>query len=94
LIISLAVATWFGVDYMNKVLKMADPVTQELLDKLKIMAEANGVEFDSNRMTKDMGYANQMLMELGDTHDQVQGLVVMQLLKQLGLLDLSDGMSE
>ena len=79
---------------MNKVLKMADPVTQELLDKLKIMAEANGVEFDSNRMTKDMGYANQMLMELGDTHDQVQGLVVMQLLKQLGLLDLSDGMSE
>ncbi|MBU1427163.1 MAG: hypothetical protein KKH12_14615 [Gammaproteobacteria bacterium] len=73
---------------------MADPVTQELLDKLKIMAEKNGVEFDSKRMTKDMGYANEMLMELGDTHDQVQGLVVMQLLKQLGLLDLSDGMSE
>jgi hypothetical protein len=73
---------------------MADPVTQELLEKLKIMAEKNGVEFDAERMTRDMGYANQVLMELGDTHDQVQGLVVMQLLKQLGLLDLSDGMSE
>ena len=73
---------------------MADPVTQELLDKLKIMAEKSGVEIDTNRMTKDMGYANEMLMSLGDTHDQMQGLVVMQLLKQLGLLDLSDGMSE
>ena len=73
---------------------MAYPVTEELLGKLKIMAKKSGVEFDSNRMTKDMGYANQVLMELADTPDQIQGLVVMQALKQLGLLDLSDGMSE
>lgn len=73
---------------------MADPVTEALLDKLKTMAASNGIEIDSNRMTRDMGYANQMLMELGNTHDQVQGLVVMQLLKQLGLQDWSDGMSE
>ena len=73
---------------------MADPVTQELLGKLKIMAEKSGIEFDPKRMTADMGYAYQTLMELGDTHDQIQGLVVMQMLKHLGLLDLSDGMSE
>jgi hypothetical protein len=73
---------------------MSDPVTEELLGKLKTMAENSGVEIDTNRMTTDMGYAYQTLMELGNTHDQVQGLVVMQLLKQLGLLDLSDGMSE
>jgi hypothetical protein len=41
-----------------------------------------------------MDYAYQTLMELGNTHDQIQGLVVMQMLKHLGLLDLSDGMSE
>jgi hypothetical protein len=79
---------------MKKVLQMADPVTEELLGKLKIMAEKSGVEFDSKRMTTDMGYAYEILMELGDTHDQMQGLVVMQMLKHLGLLDLSDGMSE
>ena len=73
---------------------MADPVTEELLGKLKTMAEKGGVEFDSDRMTKDLGYAYEILMELGNTHDQVQGLVVMQMLKHLGLLDLSDGMSE
>ncbi len=73
---------------------MADPVTEELLDKLKTMAESNGIEIDSSRMTRDMGYASQILMDMGDTHDQMQGLVVMQLLKQLGLVDLSDGMSE
>ncbi|MFZ2162476.1 MAG: hypothetical protein WAW02_09690 [Sideroxyarcus sp.] len=73
---------------------MSDPVTEELLGRLKIMAENNGVEFDSKRMTTDMDYAYQTLMELGDTHDQIQGLVVMQMLRHLGLLDLSDGMSE
>jgi hypothetical protein len=73
---------------------MPDPVTEELLGKLRIMAERSGVEFDPNRMTTDMDYAYQMLMELGNTHDQMQGLVVMQMLKHLGLLDLSDGMSE
>jgi hypothetical protein len=73
---------------------MPDPVTEELLGKLKIMAKNNDVEFDPSRMTTDMDYAYQMLMELGNTHDQMQGLVVMQMLKHLGLLDLSDGMSE
>ena len=73
---------------------MADPVTQELLGKLKVMAKKSGVEFDPNRMTTDMGYAYQMLMELGNTPDQIQGLVVMQALKHFGLLDLSEGMSE
>ena len=73
---------------------MPDPVTEELLGKLKIMAKKSGVEFDSDRMTKDMGYAYEMLMGLGDTDDQMQGLVVMQMLKHLGLIDLSDGMSE
>ncbi len=73
---------------------MADPVTEELLDKLKTMAASSGIEIDSNRMTRDMGYANEILMEMCNTHDQVQGLIVMQLLKQLGLMDLSDGMSE
>jgi hypothetical protein len=90
-------ATWFGSDptiTIKVFLQMSDPVTEELLGKLKIMAEKSGVEIDPNRMTTDMGYAYQMLMELGDTHDQIQGLVVMQLLKQLGLLDLSEGMSE
>ena len=53
-----------------------------------------GVDFDSERMTKDLGYAYDTLMELGNTEDQMQGLVVMQALKHLGLLDLSDGMSE
>jgi hypothetical protein len=87
-------ATWNERDTTEKVLQMPDPVTEELLGKLKIMAERSGVEFDSNRMTTDMGYAYQTLMELGNTHDQMQGLVVMQMLKHLGLLDLSDGMSE
>jgi hypothetical protein len=73
---------------------MPDPVTVDLLGKLEIMAKNSGVEFDPGRMTTDMDYAYQMLMELGDTHDQMQGLVVMQMLKHLGLLDLSDGMSE
>jgi hypothetical protein len=73
---------------------MADPVTQELLGKLKTMAENSGVDLDPNRMVTDMDYAYQTLMELGDTHDQIQGLVVMQMLRHLGLLDLSDGMSE
>jgi hypothetical protein len=87
-------ATWNELDTTEKVLQMADPVTEELLGKLKVMAQKSGVEIDSNRMTADMGYAYKMLMELGNTHDQMQGLVVMQLLKQLGLLDMSDGMSE
>jgi len=87
-------ATWNELDITEKVLQMADPVTEELLGKLKVMAQKSGIEIDSNRMTADMGYAYQMLMELGNTHDQMQGLVVMQLLKHLGLLDLSDGMSE
>jgi hypothetical protein len=73
---------------------MADPVTQELLGKLKVMAKKSGVEFDPSRMTIDMDYAYQMLMELGNTPDQIQGLVVMQALKHFGLLDLSGGMSE
>ncbi len=73
---------------------MADPVTQELLGKLKVMAKNSGVEFDTSRMTTDMDYAYQMLMELGNTSDQMQGLVVMQALKHFGLLDLSEGMSE
>jgi hypothetical protein len=73
---------------------MPDPVTEELLGKLKILAQKSGVEFDPKRMTTDMDYAYQTLMELGDTPDQIQGLVVMQTLKHLGLLDLSDGMSE
>jgi len=73
---------------------MPDPVTEELLGKLVIMAQKSGVEFDSKRMTTDMGYAYQTLMELGNTHDQIQGLVVMQMLKHLGLLDLSGGMPE
>jgi len=87
-------ATWNERDTTEEVLQMPDPVTEELLGKLKIVAEKNGVEFDPKRMTTDMGYAYQMLMELGDTHDQIQGLVVMQMLRHLGLLDLSDGMSE
>jgi hypothetical protein len=87
-------AAWNELNNTKKVLQMPDPVTEELLGKLKIMAEKNGVELDSNRMITDMGYAYQMLMELGNTHDQMQGLVVMQMLKHLGLLDLSDGMSE
>jgi hypothetical protein len=87
-------ATWNERDTTEKVLQMPDPVTEELLGKLKIMAERNGVEFDPKRMTTDMGYAYQTLMDLGNTHDQMQGLVVMQMLKHLGLLDLSDGMSE
>jgi hypothetical protein len=91
---SLLMATLSGFDSREKVLQMSDPVTVELLGKLKIMAEKSGVEFDSNRMTSDMDYAYQTLMELGSTHDQIQGLVVMQMLKHLGLLDLSDGMSE
>jgi hypothetical protein len=73
---------------------MPDPVTEELLGKLNVMAQKSGVEFDPKRMTIDMDYAYQTLMELGDTHDQIQGLVVMQMLRHLGLLDLSDGMSE
>jgi hypothetical protein len=73
---------------------MADPVTQELLGKLKVMAAESGFEFDQSRMTTDMDYAYQMLMELGNTPDQMQGLVVMQALKHFGLLDLSEGMSE
>ncbi len=73
---------------------MPDPVTEELLGKLVVMAKESGVEFDPGRMTTDMDYAYQTLMELGNTHDQIQGLVVMQMLKHLGLLDLSDGMSE
>ena len=73
---------------------MPDPVTEELLGKLVIMAQKSGVEFDSKRMTTDTGYAYQTLMELGNTHDQIQGLVVMQMLKHLGLLDLSGGMPE
>ena len=40
---------------------MPDPVTEELLGKLKIMAEKNGIEFDPNRMTTDMGYAYEIL---------------------------------
>lgn len=87
-------ATWNERDTTEEVLQMPDPVTEELLGKLKIVAEKSGVEFDPNRMTTDMGYAYQTLMELGNTHDQMQGLVVMQMLKHLGLLDLSDGMSE
>jgi hypothetical protein len=87
-------ATWNELDITEKVLQMPDPVTEELLGKLKVMAQKSGIEIDSNRMATDMGYAYQMLMELGNTHDQMQGLVVMQLLKHLGLLDLSDGMSE
>jgi hypothetical protein len=87
-------ATWNERDTKEEVLQMPDPVTEELLGKLKIMAEKSGVEFDPNRMTTDMGYTYQTLMELGNTHDQMQGLVVMQMLKHLGLLDLSDGMSE
>lgn len=82
------------LDTTEKVMQMPDPVTEELLGKLKIMAHRSGVEIDLNRMTSDMGYAYQMLMELGNTHDQVQGLVVMQMLKHFGLLDLSDGMPE
>jgi hypothetical protein len=73
---------------------MPDPVTEELLGKLELMAQRSGVEFDPKRMTTDMGYAYQILMELGNTHDQIQGLVVMQMLKHLGLLDLSGGMPE
>ena len=73
---------------------MADPETIALLDKLKTMAANNGIEIDSDRMIRDMDYASQVLLDMGDTHDQIQGLVVMQLLKQLGLQDWSDGMSE
>jgi hypothetical protein len=93
-ILLVIMATRNELDTTEKVLQMPDPVTEELLGKLKIVAEKNGVEFDPKRMTTDMGYAYQMLMELGDTHDQIQGLVVMQMLRHLGLLDLSDGMSE
>jgi hypothetical protein len=87
-------ATLSGFDSREKVLQMSDPVTLELLGKLKMMAKKSGVDFDSERMTKDLGYAYDTLMELGNTEDQMQGLVVMQALKHLGLLDLSDGMSE
>ena len=79
---------------MKKVFQMADPVTEELLGKLKVMADNSGIEFDPKRMTTDMDYAYEILMELGSTHDQIQGLVVMQALKHFGLLDLSEGMSE
>ena len=73
---------------------MLDPVTVKLLGKLKIMAKKSGMDIDLMRMAEDMGYANQMLTELGDTHDPEQGLVVLKLMKQLCLIDMSDGMGE
>lgn len=87
----VTVATCRGFDLMEKVIQMADPVTEELLARLK---ELSGADFDAERMTKDMGYASQVLTGLSDTPDQIQGFVIMQLLRQLGLLDLSEGMGE
>ncbi len=73
---------------------MLDPVTVKLLEKLKTMAKKRNVEVDLQRMEADMGYANQMLTELGNTLDPEQGLVVLQLMQQLCLIDMSDGMGE
>jgi hypothetical protein len=73
---------------------MPDPVTLKLLDKLKIMAEKSGLTIDTQRMTTDMGYAEAILVELGDTTDPDQGWTVMQLLQLLGLHDWSEGIGE
>lgn len=73
---------------------MLDPATLKLIDKLKIMGEKFGVHIEPDRMSRDMGYANQILLEMGNTHDQEQGWVVLQLMQQLCLYDASEGVSE
>ena len=73
---------------------MLNPETLELLGKLKKMGEKNGVDIDLTRMAQDMGYANQILIEMGSTFDQEQGWVVLQLMHQLCLYDGTEGMSE
>lgn len=73
---------------------MLNPETVGLLGKLKKMGEKNGVDIDPTRMAQDMGYANQILIEMGSTFDQEQGWVVLQLMQQLCLYDATEGMSE
>lgn len=73
---------------------MLNPETLELLGRLKMMGEKNGVDIDPTRMAQDMGYANQILIEMGSTFDQEQGWVVLQLMQQLCLYDATEGMSE
>jgi hypothetical protein len=73
---------------------MLDPETLELLDKLKIMGEKFGVHIEPDRMAWDLGYANQILLEMGNTPDQEQGWVVLQLMQRLCLYDASEGVSE
>jgi len=73
---------------------MLDPETTELLNKLKIAGEKIGVQIDLARMSLDMGYANQILLEMGNTFDQEQGWIVLQLMQRLCLFDATDGMSE
>ena len=50
---------------------MADPVTQELLDKLETMADNSGVDFAPNCMITEMDYVYQTQMEMGNTHHQL-----------------------
>ncbi len=73
---------------------MLHPETAKLIGKLKTITKKHGVEIDAQRMGTDMGYAHQMLIELGNTSDPEQGVVVMQLMQDLCLIDMSDGMGE
>lgn len=73
---------------------MPDPELAELFDKLKTMGGRIGIEIDTVRLAQDMGYASHILTEMGNTSDPEQGLVVLHLLQQLCLSDMSDGMGE
>ena len=73
---------------------MTDPETLQLLDQLKAMGENFGLEIDTQKMCWDLGYANQILTEMGNTHDQKQGWIVLQLMQQLCLIDGAEGICE
>lgn len=72
---------------------MQDPATMVLLGKLKTLAKQAGTHIDLVKMSRNKGYAELMLEELGNSDDPELMLIVIKLMIRYGMFGVPNVMT-